>query len=334
MEYIAVVLIIYFVNSFFKKKEYLVNNTGQSHQELSEKNKIPLTGGSFLLLFFFYYYNDLIFLTFFVTIFIIGILIDLDKIKSPSIRIIVQILFIVSFISYFNLSIDDLRVDFLNLLLQDKYFNLFFILFCFLVLINGSNFIDGNNGLSIGYYFIIFFIIFLLINDNYISFDKDLIIKFSVFLAILLIFNLSNFFYLGDNGIYLISIFTGYVLINIINQNAFLSPYFIANLLWYPSFELLFSMIRKIKYKYSPMKPDVNHLHQLIFKILTRKKVFSLKISNSLTGIIINIFNFVMLLLCSLDPSSTNFQVSILIFSIFFYVLIYYFLKKLKISEI
>ena len=83
-------------------------------------------------------------------------------------------------------------------------------------------------------------------SDKTISFDKDLIVNFSIFLSILLIFNLFNFFYLGDNGIYLLSVFTGYILINLINQNYNLSPYFIACLLWYPSFELLFSMIRKI----------------------------------------------------------------------------------------
>lgn len=331
MEYILAILIIYIVNSFFKKKEILVNNTGQIHQELSEKRKIPLTGGFFLLLFFCYcFYDDLIFLTFFIVIFVVGVLIDLDRIKSPSIRIVIQILFIISFLYYSNLSIDELRVDILDSLLKDKYFNYFFVTFCFLVLINGSNFIDGNNGLSIGYYLIIFLILFIMIDEKNIFFDKDLVTKISIFLIILLIFNLSNLFYLGDNGIYLISIFTGYILINFINQNNFLSPYFIASLLWYPAFELLFSMIRKIRYKYSPLKPDVNHLHQLIFKILIKKKFFSLKITNSLTGIIINTYNFVVLFVCSIKPSSTNFQLSILISNIFFYVVIYYLLKKSK----
>ena len=166
MEYILAILIIYIVNSFFKKRDS-VNNTGQLHQELSEKKKIPLTGGFFLLLFFCYcFYDDLIFLTFFIVIFVVGVLTDLDRIKSPSIRIVIQILFIISFLYYSNLSIDELRVDILDSLLKDKYFNYFFVTFCFLVLINGSNFIDGNNGLSIGYYLIIFLILFIMIDEK------------------------------------------------------------------------------------------------------------------------------------------------------------------------
>ena len=148
---------------------------------------------------------------------------------------------------------------------------MFFVLFCFLVLINGSNFIDGNNGLSIGYYSLIFIVLVLLLKNDTIIYNNELITNFTICLFILLFFNILNYFYLGDNGIYLISIFTGYLLVDLFNQNTNLSPYFIVVLLWYPSFELLFSMIRKFKKQYSPMEPDINHLHQLLFKSLKKK---------------------------------------------------------------
>ena len=329
MIYLFSIFFIYFINTFFKKKGYLINNTGQSHQEFSSKIYTPLTGGIFLLLFLiFNNFEDWIFLFYFVLLFSIGVITDLDIIKSPSKRIVIQIIYLILFVIYFNLKITDLRVDLLNFLLLNKYFNFFFIVFCFLVLINGSNFIDGNNGISIGYYLIIFIILVLLMSDKTISFDKDLIVNFSIFLSILLIFNLFNFFYLGDNGIYLLSVFTGYILINLINQNYNLSPYFIACLLWYPSFELLFSMIRKFKKKISPMKPDVNHLHQLIFKSLSRKFKFQKKYLNSLTGIVINSYNLIILLLCSLKPESSNHQISLILFNIVFYIMIYFVLKK------
>ena len=177
-------------------------------------------------------------------------------------------------------------------LLTNYYINNFFILFCFLVLMNGSNFIDGNNGLSIGYYLIIFLLIYFLIDRNILIYDENLIKKFIFVLLILLIFNLANINYLGDSGIYLLSIYTGFILVNIYTSNQVLSPYLIVNFLWYPSFEILFSIIRKLRHRYSPMKPDTSHLHQLLYFNLRTKFQSDKFYLNSLTGIIINLFNF------------------------------------------
>ena len=331
MVYFFFIPLIYLINMFFEKKGYLVNNTGQSHQTFSEKKRVPLTGGIFILIFFiFYFSNELIFVFSLIILFIIGILTDLDFIKSPTKRFIIQILYLASFIIFFDLKISDLRNDYLNFLLSNFYFNLFFVLFCFLVLVNGSNFIDGNNGLSIGYYLIIFTILILLINNNIVNYNYDLVINFTIFLVILFFFNLFNFFYLGDNGIYLISIFAGYVLIDLINQNINISPYFIAVLLWYPCFELLFSMIRKFKYKLSPMEPDINHLHQLLFKSLNLKFSFPINYNNSLTGLIINIYNLIILFLSSLKPFSTNFQIGLIFLNIATYLIAYLIFKKIS----
>ena len=51
---------------------------------------------------------------------------------------------------------------------------------------------------------------------------------------------------MGDNGSYLISFFTAIFLIEVSNDNQFLSPYFIAVLLWYPAFENFFSLSRRL----------------------------------------------------------------------------------------
>ena len=284
MIYIFFIFAIYFINQFFKKKSLLVNNTGQPHQILSEEKIVPLTGGIFLIIFFLisldYNYDFIIFIS---MLFLIGIATDLEIIKSPLKRILIQIFFIFVFIFYFDLSVNDLRIDKINLLLENNIFSFLFTSLCFLVLINGSNFIDGNNGITLGYYLIIFIVLFDLSNDDKILVDHELVKNFLIFLTILLIFNLLNHFYLGDSGVYLISIFSGYFLINLINQNNDVSPYLIANLLWYPSFELLFSMIRKFKNKFSPLEPDTNHLHQLIFKFLFSKFKFPRNYINSFT---------------------------------------------------
>lgn len=333
MIYIFSIFAIYFINQFFKKKSFLVNNTGQPHQILSEKKIVPLTGGIFLIIFFLislnYNYDFLIFIS---VLFLIGIATDLEIIKSPSKRILIQIFFIFIFIFYFDLSVNDLRIDKINLLLENDIFSFLFTSLCFLVLINGSNFIDGNNGITLGYYLIIFIVLFYLSNDHKIIIDQELVKNLLIFLTILLAFNLLNHFYLGDSGVYLISIFSGYFLINLINQNNSVSPYLIANLLWYPSFELLFSMIRKLNNKFSPLKPDTNHLHQLTFKFLVNNFKFPRNYINSLTGLSINTYNLLILFICSLNYSSTDFQIILLLTNIVLYVSMYYFLKKKKIS--
>ena len=46
---------------------------------------------------------------------------------------------------------------------------------------------------------------------------------------------------------------------------------FIVIILWYPAFETLFSIIRKIIYKSQPSSPDNYHLHHLIYLFFNKK---------------------------------------------------------------
>ena len=88
-------------------------------------------------------------------------------------------------------------------------------------------------------------------------------------------------------------------------------------------------MIRKLNNKFSPLEPDTNHLHQLIFKFLFSKFKFQNYI-NSFTGLAINVYNLIILFICSLGYSSTDFQIILLLTNIVLYVSLYYFLKKAK----
>ena len=101
---------------------------------------------------------------------------------------------------------------------------------------------------------------------------------------------------MGDNGSYLISVFVGIYLIDLANKNVLISPYFVMNLLWYPAYETLFSIIRKISTKKSPLSPDNLHLHQLIY-IYLKDKISYKYYANSLSGILINIYNLLYFIL-------------------------------------
>ena len=293
---------------------------------------MPLSGGLFLFIYFCYnyIYFDIILIFYLTIFFLLGLFTDIDLIKSPTYRFLFQIILLISFIVNLEIVINDVRIELINDLLRNYYFNIFFVLFCFLVLINGSNFIDGNNGISLGYFLIIFLLIFNLSDKELIVYDVAFILSFILILVILLIFNLFNQLYLGDNGVYLLSLFSGYILIDLFSKNLDISPYFIVNIFWYPAFEILFSLIRKIRSKYSPLMPDTTHLHQLLFFYFLKKINLNKSFLNSLTGISINLYNGLILYLATLQINNTKMQISLLFLSLVIYLILYYVLIRYK----
>ncbi len=330
--------LIFIINHILKKNKILLNYTGQNHQKYTHDNYIPLSGGLFIFLFFILNFNyfNIYFIIFLSAFYIFGLIVDLNLIKSPSLRFLIQIFFLIIFINNFDLSIKDLRITEINNLLENNYINMFFVIFCLLVFINGSNFIDGNNGLAIGYFLIIFLVFLYLYFKINFYYDINLLVKFIFLLIILLFFNLFNKIYLGDNGIYILSLFAGFLVINLSSNYPEISPYFMANLLWYPAFEILFSLIRKINSKFSPMDPDTLHLHQLLFYFFNKKLNISKIANNSLTGISINIYNLLVICFALFNIYNTKLQILFLSISISIYILSYFFLnnfKKLFIKE-
>ena len=320
------------LNFIFKSKNFLLSYTGLKHQVYIQRNKVPLSGGFILLIHFLLNHNDqnIILIFYIFLFFLIGLIGDLNLFKTATLRLMIQILMIIFFVVSLNISIIDLRFSFLNEILDNFYFNIFFVSFCFLVLINGSNFIDGCNGIAIGYYLIIYFVLFYLIKNQIIVSEINLFLSLIFCLLILLIFNLLNKLFLGDNGIYILSIITGYFLIEIANLNNYISPYYIMNLLWYPAFEILFSMFRKIGSNFSPMEPDTNHLHQLLFFSYNCKFKFSQTINNSLVGITINAYNLILIFIFSIYPENSKFQLILVIINIINYLIIYKLLFDFK----
>lgn len=265
-------------------------------------------------------------LFFLLSFFIIGLFADLNIVRSPLKRFFIQSFLIFFLIIKMDLYVYDIRIDFFNSLLELKFFNILFLFFCLSVLLNGSNFIDGNNGIVLSYYLIILFCIIILTLNNSINYEIELLLSLFHVLIILLFFNLFNKIYLGDNGVYVIVIFFSYLLIDIYSKNYYISPYFIVNLLWYPTFETLFSIIRKLKNNFSPMKPDILHLHQLVFsfvKLLCKNSKFA----NSLTGLIINAYNLIIMLFSTIYITKSSIQILLIMSNIIIYVLIY---SKLK----
>jgi len=330
--YIFTPIIIFYINYFFKKKKIISNYLGNNHQKFLGEKSIPLAGGIYLIFFIILVLKDnyltLYYFLFF--LFLIGFSSDIKFISSPTKRLIIQALLTIFFVYFLNLYISDTRIVFIDALLVNLYFSIFFSCFCLIILMNGSNFIDGLNGLVLGYYLIVLIILYNLNLFNHLDIDSYLIDYLLYLIIVLLIFNYFNLFYLGDSGTYLLSTFVGSILIIIYNQNQTFSPFFVVLLLWYPCFENLFSIIRKFKLKKSPIKADNNHLHQLCFYYFKKKFKTRNIISNNCSSLLINLYNLVILSLGSLNIFSTQFLIFLIILNIIVYIIFYIQLFRYK----
>jgi len=222
-----------------------------------------------------------------------------------------------------KLQIGSTRIFLLDLLLENIIFSYFFTIFCFVTVINGTNFLDGLNGLVLGYYLAIICVLFKLgllstvISQNY------LIIFLILSLAFLLILNTLEHLYLGDSGAYSIAFMVSFLLILIYKNTLYVSPFFIILMLWYPCFENLFSILRKFRFKRSPLLPDNNHLHQLLFVFFKKKTKINQKYLNNFSSFIIILYNLIIFFLASLNIGSTQFQILLVVFNITIYLFVY-----------
>ena len=319
-------LLILILNFLFNKKNLLQSLTEDKHQKFVEKKNIPLTGGIVIILssLFIINFEFQIFYFIFIFIFIIGLLSDIKYLKSAKKRFLLQILTIFFFVVYYDLSISNVRVFFIDYFLEYKIFSYIFVSFCLLIVVNGSNFIDGLNGLILGYYStIIIVILHLGLAENFYNLES-ILINYLIVLIYLLIFNFMNKLYLGDSGSYFLGLISGVLLIILYNNVKNISPFFIVLLLWYPCFENLFSILRKYKFSSSPLKADNKHFHQLLFNYLKKRFNYSNLFANNLSSILINLFNIIIFFIASKDIFNSRLQISLIFFSILIYGYLYF----------
>ena len=329
---ISVMLMTLILNIVFKKFNILIDQTSVSNHKsfISGHKTIPLSGGLvfYLVLIFFlpenYKYLNILF--FF--IFLIGLLSDLNILHSPTLRIIFQITIIILYLLLFDNFVSSIRIDFFDDLLNVFFIKLLFTLFCILVLINGTNFIDGVNTLVVGYFILVASNILYLAEFRNLDLDILLVSTCLTCLVVIYIFNFFGKIYLGDGGAYLISFVIGTTLIKFSNDNYLVSPYYIVALLWYPAYENLFSIIRKKIFKKSPSIPDNKHLHQLIYSYLDKSFNFDKNFSNTLSGILICLYNLFYFLIIFDNFNYTETLVYSVIFNVLFYNLLYLLLIK------
>ena len=332
---IIVSITFFLLNEFCQKNKLLIDRVSFSkHKKFIEfHNKPPITGGLFIILSFLlltFYDFKWTQLSLFLFIFVVGFFSDIFKNFSPQIRIVLQILICFFFISNNNILITDTRIDVI-----DNYFIIYpelsviFTIFCFIVLINGSNFIDGVNLSSVGYFLLIFVGLIFLSEKFDVLLNRKIIFLLISLLTVVLIMNFMNKTLLGDGGVYFLGFVTSFILIEFVNTNKIASPFFAITVLWYPCFENLFSIIRKLIFKIKTSKPDNKHLHHLIYLFFKKK----FKNPNNLTGISIILFNFLIIFLGISFFNDTKYLILIIFFSIIVYLFCYWFFYKMSLRQ-
>jgi UDP-N-acetylmuramyl pentapeptide phosphotransferase/UDP-N-acetylglucosamine-1-phosphate transferase len=324
-------ILLFTINLFLKKINFLVEGQSKStHRKIfSTKSKKIQSGGVFFTVILLFLLSDqnLYLTTSLILILLLGIFSDVDFITSPKIRFVLQLMIISFLIISTSTFIEYTKIVILDTFIQSYFFSLIFSSFCILILINGCNFIDGANNLLIGYFLIISGCILYKFNSGDIIFNKINLEIIILSLIILLIFNFLSIIIMGDSGAYVLGLFFGFFLIHLSNINLNISPIYIVNLLWYPAFENLFSILRKIKNNISISEPDNSHLHHLLYKLIN-KKLISKKYNNSLTGLAINLFNLITLSIATMVANHSLYLTIIIFFNIFIYVFIYILLIK------
>ncbi|MDA7842764.1 undecaprenyl/decaprenyl-phosphate alpha-N-acetylglucosaminyl 1-phosphate transferase [Methylophilaceae bacterium] len=182
------------------------------------------------------------------------------------------------------------NLPFISSFFQYKSFNIIFFTVCIIVLANGFNFIDGMNGL------LIFYLLGAIVSCLFLCFivgdivNAKLLLIYALFCFAFLTINYPwGKIFLGDSGAYLLGMIIGVWVINFFAVNSTISSWNAALIFFYPSIEVLYSIIRKLSQKKSPFLPDHEHLHLKIFELLDLK-YSNAKISNNLTTLSLAIF--------------------------------------------
>ena len=264
-------LIIFF---YLKPISKIINIFDKPDKRKIHKNPIPAIGG--IIIFFILLINLIIFNNLEKEIFLlaslfmlIGIIDDAIKI-SANIRLIILSILSFVFLSYFkDFNIEFLHVENIGKINLNNY-SIFFTVLSLLLFQNAMNMIDGINGLSGSIFLIIFIFIATKMNFN------SIFVLLIFVIIIFLIFNIMNKIFMGDAGIYFLSMLSGLIIIDMSNNDLIYSEE-IFLLMMLPGIDMLRLFIYRIINKKNPFKPDRFHIHHLLqHKLKSNIKTFLL----------------------------------------------------------
>jgi len=237
------------------------------------------------------------YISFGILFFTLGFIDDLKISISPKIRLLFMIFFLAILINFNDFYIEKTGIEFLEKWLQNsKTFALIFVCLCFLFIINGTNLIDGYNGLLGIHSTIILTILFLINYFNEVSELTNFLFFQIVIMVTFLVFNFPKAkVFLGDGGSYLLGAIIALSTIKTSIANPSISPFFFCIILFYLFFEVFFSFFRKlVKERKNPLLPDKYHLHMLVYQIIFKQNKDKLR-SNYLVSVFINLIYLILI---------------------------------------
>lgn len=279
-EYYLIFTILIILSIFFnfliiyKRKYFLKFNPSYNPIQKIHKDYIPPLGGMIIFILFNLFifisqadslFTNMIFIIPSTLIMIVGLSEDIYGNASPSLRFIIiffsSIFFIINCESLPSLEIyiiGDLINN--NIILQILFYSL-----ALTAVSNGLNMIDGMNGLA-GFTCLsilgsLLSLIFIMRIEEH--FESIIILILLISLFILFNFPFGKIF-LGDAGAYWIGWTLGVIVIDIFSSNK-LNTWGAPIILFYPAIEVIFSTLRKLIQRKSPLKPDVEHLHLKLY---------------------------------------------------------------------
>ena len=335
---------IFLITSKFSNKignGILLDNDFEKPQAF-HKELIPRSGGLaglislivFFILYYFLFEKVLVnYLVLSIAIFSLGFLEDIKFNISPNYRLILMISVLILFLIFFSINISGVDLPFLNIWMRNSIFSIAFILLCFLFIINGANLVDGFNGL-LTIHLVIINVILMFLNFNNGNESLGWIITAQIIILFsFLVFNFPNAkMFMGDGGSYLFGSLAALNIIETTNSNPEISSFFFCVLLFYLFFEVFFSFFRKLYLRKSPLKPDKNHLHMLLYNFLEKSKKF--KDCNYLNSVIINL-TYLFLISPAIFFMDNGFICRYLFFFLLLiYIFFYFMLYRLEKSNI
>ena len=306
----------------------LFSNTKSNQVQDIHLGSVPRLGGLVIFLcsgFFFYFEfkEYIIFLAFSLFILIPSLLEDLGFSSNPLLRLFLIIVGCFLLINQFD-QLPQFEFGYLNVIVNNPIFQIIFFSLAMATVVNGQNIIDGTNGLSALTSMSIFASLWYL--GSLVN-DQELMLISITIVILLISFLLFNYpfgkIFLGDMGSYFLGLLASYLVIQTFTNYPELPTWSAVIILFYPTLEVIFSYIRKLMSRQSPLKPDNLHLHLKIYYLLSNNNP-KRRLYNALVAPFLSIIWLTPLTLLPVSINLPHLSLLVLIFLICIYIFFYF----------
>ena len=221
-----------------------------------------------------------------------GIVEDVTGNVSVQIRFFFSVLSGLIFCLLSGYSISGIGIEEVKFVFEFSFLSISLTVIAIASLINAMNIIDGLNGLASGCFgMIAFSIAVIAMNVTDIELALNAFVMFAAVAGFFVWNYPSGRVFLGDGGAYLLGFLGACLAVLLPERNPTVSPYFSLLIISYPFYELMRSVVRRaVKTDQRIFKPDDQHLHSIVFKVISRRTSFQTWAQNGIAASISLLF--------------------------------------------